>query len=148
MIGDGMAKLLYSVGCLGLVSDGRVRDISGLISTPFAAYCKGRIAHHCPLRIRAVDRPVDIGGVTIHPGDIVHANSEGVIRIPPSCIDRLAAAAVKNRAFEHDVHRFLRRTDASPQQKRDHVQKLIAQYNFADCMSESKTTTESNSISE
>lgn len=138
MIGDGMAKLLFAVGCVGLVSDGRVRDIGGLISTPFAAYCRGRIAHHAPLRIKAVDRPIEIGGVTIQPGDIVHANSEGVICIPLSCVEKLAAAAVRNRAFEHDVHRFLRRTDVSPIEKREHVQKLIAQYNFADCVSGSK----------
>lgn len=140
IIGDGMAKLLFAVGCVGLVSDGRVRDIAGLLSTPFAAYCRGRIAHHCPLRVRAVDRPVEIGGVTIHPGDIVHAGLEGVIRIPISCVDQLAAAAVKNRAFEHDVHRFLRRTDVSPLEKRDHVQKLIDQYNIADCVSGSQSS--------
>ncbi len=137
IIGDGMAKLLFSAGCVGLVSDGRVRDIAGLISTPFAAYCRGRIAHHCPLRIRAIDRPVEIGGVTIRPGDIIHAGSEGVIRIPLACIDRLPSAAVKNRAFEHDVHRYLRRTDVSPAQKSAHVQKLIEQYGFADCVSRS-----------
>ena len=140
MIGDGMAKLLFAVGCVGLVSDGRVRDIGGLISTPFAAYCRGRIAHHGPLRIRAVNRPVEIGGVTIHSGDIVHAGSEGVIKIPLSCVDELAAAAVRNRAFEHDAHRFLRRTDVSPSEKREHVKKLIDQYKFADCVSASRTT--------
>jgi len=135
IIGDGMAKLLFSVGCIGLVTDGRVRDIAGLMSTPFAAYCRGRIAHHAPLRIRAVDCPVEIGGIVIQPGDIIHACSEGVIRIPHSCLDRLASAAIRNRAFEHDVHRFLRRSDVTPLEKRVHIQKLMVQYGFADCIS-------------
>jgi 4-hydroxy-4-methyl-2-oxoglutarate aldolase len=134
LIGDGMAKSLFSVGCVGLVSDGRVRDVPGLITTPFAAYCRGRAVHHAALRIRAINRPVEIGGVTIHPGDVVHANSDGVIRIPPGCLDRLAAAAVRNRAFEHEVHMFLRRTDRSPAEKRTQAQKLSAQHGFADCV--------------
>jgi 4-hydroxy-4-methyl-2-oxoglutarate aldolase len=138
MIGDGMAKTLYAVGCVGLVSDGRVRDIAGLMSTPFAAYCKGRIAHHGHLRFKAIDRPVDIGGCLIHPGDLIHAGSEGVIRIPAGNAARLPEAAVRNRAFEHDVHRFLRRTDVGPAEKRRQVQTLIAQYQFADCVTGDK----------
>jgi regulator of RNase E activity RraA len=135
MIGDGMAKTLFSVGCLGLVSDSRVRDIAGLVSTPFAAYCRGRIAHHGPLRFRSIDRPVEAGGVIISPGDVLHADQNGVIRIPPDCLSHLAAAAIRNRAFEHEAHMFLRRTDRTPAEKRAHVQALVQQYGFSDCVS-------------
>ncbi len=135
MIGDGMAKTLFSVGCVGLVSDSRVRDIPGLISTPFAAYCRGRAVHHEALRFRFIDRPVEIGGVTLSPGDVVHADHSGVIRIPPDCIGTLAAAAVRNRAFEHEAHMFLRRTDKSPAEKRAEVQALVRKYGFSDCVS-------------
>jgi 4-hydroxy-4-methyl-2-oxoglutarate aldolase len=135
MIGDGMAKTLFSVGCMGLVSDSRVRDVPGLITTPFAAYCRGRAVHHGALRFRATNRPVEVGGVTIHPGDVVHANSEGVIRIPPGCLEHLAENAVRNRAFEHEAHMFLRRPDRSPAEKRAHVRKLVTKYGFTDCVS-------------
>lgn len=135
MIGDGMAKVLRSVGCEALVSDGRVRDVPGLLSTPFAAYCRGRAVHHGPLRFRATDLPVEVGGLTIHPGDILHANAEGVIRIPHACLDRLAAYAVKMRAFEHAAHVVWRREDRSPAEKRAHVQSLLVEYGFTDCVS-------------
>jgi 4-hydroxy-4-methyl-2-oxoglutarate aldolase len=138
MIGDGMAKLLLSVGCVGLVSDSRVRDIQGLLTTPFAAYCRGRAVHHGPLRFRSTNRPVEIGGVTIAPGDVVHANADGVIRIPSTCLDELPSAAVRNRAFEHEAHMFLRRADRSPAEKRAHVQQLVAKYGFTDCVSGTK----------
>ncbi|MEQ1849990.1 MAG: RraA family protein [Chthoniobacteraceae bacterium] len=139
MIGDGMAKTLLAAGCVGLVSDSRVRDVAGLISTPFAAYCRGRAVHHGPLRIRAANRPIEVGGVTIHPGDVIHANADGVIRIPPACLGELATNAVRNRAFEHEAHLFLRRTDRSPSEKRAYVQALIAKYGFADCVSGKKS---------
>lgn len=135
MIGDGMAKTLFSVGCVGLVSDSRVRDVPGLITTPFAAYCRGRGVHHVPMRFRAIDRPVEIGGVTIHPGDVMHASSDGVIRIPSGCLGNLAARAVQCRAFEHEAHMFLRRADKTLAEKRAHVQALVAKYGFADCVS-------------
>lgn len=135
MIGDGMAKTLWSVGCVGLVSDGRVRDVPGLVSTHFAAYCRGTIAHHAPLRFRHINRPVEIGGVVISRGDVIHADQNGVIRFPPGCVDGLAACAVKNRAFEHEAHLFLRRVDKTPAEKRDFVNALVTKYGFNDCVS-------------
>ncbi|MCC7084036.1 MAG: RraA family protein [Pirellulales bacterium] len=135
VIGDGMAKTLYSVGCRGLVTDGRVRDIAGLLTTPFAAYCRGKIAHHVPLRFLATNRAVEIGGVTIHPGDVIHANSEGIIRIPSGAVTNLPESAVRMRAFEHKAHMMLRRTDLTLVEKQRSLQEFIAEFGFAGCIS-------------
>ncbi|HEY4309176.1 MAG TPA: RraA family protein [Pirellulales bacterium] len=134
ILGDGMAKTLHSVGCGAMVSDGYVRDVQGLLQVPFAAYCRGKAIHHCALRFTALNRPVEIGGVLIRPGDVIHANDEGVIRIPPSCLLSLTEGATRMQAFERDAHRMLVRTDLSLVQKREAVQELIAEYGFADCV--------------
>jgi 4-hydroxy-4-methyl-2-oxoglutarate aldolase len=133
IIGEGMAKTLFSAGCVGLVTDGGVRDVAGLLTTPFAAYCRGKTVHHCSIRIRSLDRPVEIGGIVVAPGDILHANSEGVIKIPRACIEQLPIKAAQMRAFEHEVHVVLRRTDMNIEQKRAHVVELLARYGFSPC---------------
>lgn len=131
VLGDGMAKILYSTGCIGLVTDGGVRDVNGLLSTPFAAYCRGKTIHHCALRVRSVNQPVEVGGITVSPGDVIHANTEGVIKIPQACLGTLAAKARQMRAFEHELHCAWRRTDLSVKEKTQRMNELLARYEFA-----------------
>src|ERR1019366_3898072 len=77
VLGDGMAKLLHSAGCVGIVTDGGVRDVEGLLTVPFAAYARGRTIHHCAYRFPRVNQPVEIGGGTIRPGDVMHPQIRG-----------------------------------------------------------------------
>lgn len=131
VIGDGMAKTLYAAGCVGLVTDGGVRDVDGLLNTTFAAYCRGKTIHHCALRFRAMNQPVEVGGITIRPGDIIHANAEGVIKIPNNCLPTLTAKAIQMCAFEHEMHVMWRRTNLTLTEKRHLVPKLLAKHGFS-----------------
>ena len=128
VLGDGMANELYATGCIGVVTDGGVRDVAGLLSIPFAAYCKGKTIHHCALNFRKIDEPVNIGGITIRNGDVIHADNEGVIRIPRSCLEKLPSMAIKLRSFEQDALHALRQTSLSPRAKRQQVSELFRHY--------------------
>jgi regulator of RNase E activity RraA len=131
VLGDGMAKSLYSVGCVGAVTDGGVRDVPGLLTVPLAVYSRGVTIHHTALRFRRMNEPIEIGGIVVRTGDVIHANAEGVIKIPLSCIELLPQKAVLMRAFEHEVHLMLRRTDLAPHEKRARTIEALAKYGFA-----------------
>lgn len=131
VLGDGMAKMLHSVGCTGVVTDGGLRDVAGFLTIPFHAFAKGRVIHHCPLRIRSINRPVEVGGIVVNPGDVIHGSAEGVIRIPPVCLEALPERAAKMRAFEHEAHFVLRQPDIAPREKREKVLALLRDYGFA-----------------
>ena len=130
VLGDGMAKILCAAGCVGAVTDGGVRDVSGLAQARFAAYCRGTTVHHCAVRIRRVEQAVQIGGITVNAGDVIHADGEGVIRIPPTCLANLASDATRMVAFEHDIHGILARTDIPPSDKRKSFGELIKRHGF------------------
>ena len=128
VLGDGMAKSLYAVGCLGVVTNGGVRDIPGLLTVPFAAYSRGRTIHHGALRFRAIHEPVEVGGITVQSGDLIHADAGGVIRIPLSCAEQLPTHAVRMLSFEREVHTMLRRRNMRPAEKRRRIQELQVCY--------------------
>ena len=126
IIGDGMAKMLHSVGCVGLVTDGGVRDIEGILTVPFGVYARGRTIHHCGVRFVRINRPVEVGGITVTPGELIHANAGGVIKIPPGCREKLPAFATEMRAFEHAAHCVFRNTSMTIREKRKAVDALVA----------------------
>jgi len=130
VIGDGMAKMLYSVGCQGVITNGYCRDIAGCQTVPFAVHCRGTIAHHTELRFVAMDVAVEVGGITVKPGELIHADHEGVIKIPAGMAESLVQRAPLMRAFEHDVHVQLRRTDLTVQEKRDTIGERLEKYGF------------------
>ena len=131
IMGDGMAKDLTSLGCIAIVTDGGVRDVAGMMTLPFAAYARGTTIHHCGLRMRSINRPVEIGGITVSPGDVLHANHEGVIRIPSGCLGILTERARQMRVFEYEAHEVLRSSGLPAAEKRRRVGDLLRKFGFA-----------------
>lgn len=130
VLGDGMAKTLRSAGCQGAVTNGGARDISGCVEAGFAVHCAGRVVHHVPCRFRSVNRPVEVGGIIVKPGDVLHANEEGVIHIPSTCLDKLADAAVRMRAVEDELHTLWRRADVLTTEKRKAIAIVLVKHGF------------------
>ena len=130
VLGDGMAKELYSCGCVGVVTDGGVRDVSDLLKVPFAAHSKGTTVHHGAMRIRAIGQTIEIGGITVKRGDIIHADSEGVIKIPTPCLGDLAVSARRMESFEHEAHRLLQDKNLSSFERHRRVRELLPKYGF------------------
>jgi regulator of RNase E activity RraA len=130
VLGDGMAKMLHSVGCVGVVTDGGVRDLEGILTVPLSVHARGRTVHHCALRYTQFNHPAAVGGITVTPGEILHANSGGVIKLPRSGLERLPALATEMRAFEHAAHCVFRRPDLTVPEKRQALENLLARSSF------------------
>ena len=73
-------------GAVGLVAAGGVRDIDEIILQKNPVYMdynkRGRGERIGRNEIIDVQRPVVVGGVLIHPGDVVVADSDGVVVVP------------------------------------------------------------------
>jgi regulator of RNase E activity RraA len=130
VLDDGMGKDLSSVGCIGAVTDGGVRDIAGLMTIPFPVYSRGKTIHHCALRVRSIHQPIEIGGITVKPGDVIHAGAEGVIKVPAGCLDTITASCRQMRLFEYEAHEVLRSRTVPLPEKRRLVSELLKKFGF------------------
>ncbi|MCC7353636.1 MAG: RraA family protein [Anaerolineae bacterium] len=79
----------YTCGARGAVVDGALRDISRIIEVDFPVWGRGNIPTDSEGRIDLLgfNQPIRCGEVLVRPGDIVFADMDGIVVIPPDQID-------------------------------------------------------------
>jgi regulator of RNase E activity RraA len=74
----------------------------------FRYFARGTVASHGYARITRVGRPVEIRGLPVAPGDLLHGDENGLITVPREGLDELPEAVEKVRAREKSLMEFVR----------------------------------------
>ena len=84
LVGDMIAGLAGENGWVGLVINGCVRDVDALGQLELGVVALGSNPRPSgKTGAGEVDVPVAFGGVTFAPGDVVHADADGVVVLTP-----------------------------------------------------------------
>lgn len=95
--GSNNALNWFSKGMRGIVTDGGCRDSDENILQRLPIYQTGSTRGIDPgrVQIESYNTPVNVGGVLVMPGDIIVADTEGVVVVPRAKAEAVAAAAKK-----------------------------------------------------
>jgi 4-hydroxy-4-methyl-2-oxoglutarate aldolase len=99
-VGDNLALAVDTFSHTGMVIDGAIRDLDGILPTGMPAYIRG--VHPTPIEncmLTGVNIPIRIGEATVIPGDVVFGDTEGVYFIPPQFVKEIV-----DNAEELHVH--------------------------------------------
>lgn len=98
-------------GAGGLVTDGGLRDSDHIAALGLPVYCGARSAPTNLTRHHAIDVevPIGCGGVAVYPGDLLLGDGDGVMVIPRTVADDVAAEAAAMEDFEDWVLGEIRR---------------------------------------
>jgi RraA family protein len=101
IIGEIMASWAAKRGVAGFVIDGAIRDVGTLSAGTFPVYARG-VTHRGPYKNGPgeINVAVSVGGMVVHPGDIVVGDEDGLLAIPQADADALLAAAREQRKKE------------------------------------------------
>jgi regulator of RNase E activity RraA len=94
-------------GARGYVTNGGVRDTDEVIleRVPFWAALISQPMVQGRIQFDAKDIPVSVGGVTVHPGDVVVADGDGVIVVPRRVAAEVAGIAAEIRTEDRIARR-------------------------------------------
>jgi 4-hydroxy-4-methyl-2-oxoglutarate aldolase len=99
--GEMMATTMKRVGAVGLVTNGGLRDIREINALGgFAYFGRGLVVAHGRPCIYDIGATVNIDGMEVHPGDLLHGDENGVVVIPAEIAADVAAKALEHRDME------------------------------------------------
>lgn len=108
--GELLSTAVEARGAVGALVDGPTRDSQLIEQHQFPVWSDGQSALESFGRVdeREYDIPVEVEGVTIRPGDIVFADYDSTIVLPPDELDQIIEEAERERALEDEVREELR----------------------------------------
>ena len=109
VFGDMFCAVLAKLGGGGIVTDANGRDLAGIRRrTPgFHVFCGGWVVSHGYPAYLEFNTPVEICGLEVAPGDLLHGDGSGLVSVPLEIAADVAARAEEVRGQEEEFFRFL-----------------------------------------
>jgi 4-hydroxy-4-methyl-2-oxoglutarate aldolase len=110
-LGDVTGIGMQTAGALGVIVDGGIRDLSEFIPMKdFPIFYRGAHASAMADQVGVEwNGPIRLGGITVLPGDIIVADAEGVLAVPPQYVADVIKDA-ENTVYTENFKREMMRS--------------------------------------
>lgn len=113
LLGEVHVSILMALGCIGAVTDGAVRDIDAVQPLDFQLFASALSVSHSYVHVVQTGQPVQIDGLTIHSGDLLHGDVHGIQTIPHELVGELPVTAAAIVARERKLITLARQPGVS-----------------------------------
>jgi len=104
VVGRRVTGMARNRGAAAVVTDGLARDATGVRESGLPVFCSGVTPNSAAATgPGTVGEPVVVGGVVVHPGDIVVGDGDGVVVVPLAKADEVLHGLEAVRARETDL---------------------------------------------
>jgi 4-hydroxy-4-methyl-2-oxoglutarate aldolase len=113
LVGAVHMSILQALGCVGVITDGSVRDIPAAEHAGFHFFAGSVSVSHAYVHIIEIGTPVEIGGLEIHSGDLLHGDLHGIQSVPLELAARIPPLAAQITAKEQELMALCRSPEFS-----------------------------------
>ncbi len=120
-VGEVHANILLALGCVGIVTNGAVRDLPDIRTTEFQMFAGNVSVSHAYSHIFDFGGNVEVGGLQVRSGDLIHGDCHGVQTIPLEVADKVPTVARDIRQRRQQLTGLRRSTDFSLEKLRQSI---------------------------
>lgn len=97
-VGETHAAIFQAMGCVGIVTNGAVRSLPAIERRGFQVFSSVVSPSHGYVHVVEAGGPIIVAGLHVAPGELIHGDSHGLLRIPADIAPDLPAIAQQIRA--------------------------------------------------
>ncbi len=101
--GEVNSNIHRSLGFVGTVTNGAVRDLDEMEALGFFAFAGNIAVSHAYVHLVDCGSPVRVGGVRVSPGDLLHGDRHGVLVVPAEVAPTIAETAMEVERAEREL---------------------------------------------
>jgi 4-hydroxy-4-methyl-2-oxoglutarate aldolase len=123
-VGDMHAAILKALGCVGLVTNGAVRELPSVRAMGIQLFAGSVAVSHAYAHIFEIGAVIRVGGMDVRPGDLLHGDRHGVLTVPVQIAAKVPGVAQSLQQAEKKVIDFCQSGDFSVAKLRDVMKTL------------------------
>lgn len=124
-VGEVHANILLALGCVGVVTNGAVRDLPDIRPTEFQMFAGNVSVSHAYAHLFDFGGAVEVGGLKVQPGALIHGDCHGVQTIPLEIAARVPTVARAVRQRRQDLIGLRRSADFTLDRLRQEIQNTV-----------------------
>jgi len=113
LLGEAYARISRALGCVACVTNGAVRDVPGIEALRFQVFAGSLSVSHAYAHVMEFGEPLEIGGLRISSGDLLHGDLHGVHTIPIGAARELPGIAEQVLRDDRELFALTERKDFS-----------------------------------
>jgi len=123
-IGEVQANILKALGCVGVVTDGAVRNLAAIEGIDFQLFSERVSVSHAYVHVVEYGMPVEVASLKVRPGDLLHGDQNGLVRVSLEIATDIPDVATCLREREKQIIGYCRSAEFpwrgyAPARKRD-----------------------------
>jgi 4-hydroxy-4-methyl-2-oxoglutarate aldolase len=103
LVGELHANIIRALGCVGCITNGAVRNLPEAEALKLHLFASTLAVSHAFAHLISLNEAVEIGGLRIQSGDLLHADQHGVLKIPHEIASDIPAKARENATHRQPV---------------------------------------------